>query len=141
MGRSLKIVIFPVALALGVAGAVLGYEAWKAARYAALRSCVNSTASDAVEYGEFGDLGEVDRWHVLSEEEASRILIKTHRGDCNFKLEPPADMNARRFKVAIRKTGDGSFNVRVWSNGFDNIGGTEDDIVSPYGEKALPSSY
>jgi len=38
-------------------------------------------------------------------------------------------------KIAVRKNSKSGYMVMVWSKGFDNISGTEDDIVIPYGEK------
>ena len=104
-----------------------------------LRSCISSVAGDVVEYsyeiGDFARNGE--NWYVLTDEEAASIFSNERItfGGCSTFKSQPQDLTERNLKIAVKKNGEQGFEVMVWSKGFDNISGTEDDIGSPWDEE------
>ena len=106
---------------------------------AVLRSCISSVVGDVAEYsneiGDFARNGE--NWYVLTDDEAKSVLSNKHLtfGGCFQLKSQPQDMKEKNLKIAVRKNSEYGYSIMVWSKGFDNISGTEDDIVSPSDEK------
>ncbi len=103
-----------------------------------LRSCVSSVESDLAEYSadklhNFAQSSE--SWYVLSDDEAKSALENISPQNCSQSNFQPQDMKERKFKIAVKGNGEHSFRVMVWSKGFDNISGTEDDFIKSFGEK------
>lgn len=104
-----------------------------------LRSCVSSVASDVVEYSnEIGNFARNDEnWYVLTDAEINYVFSNRHitfRGCSRFKSQPQ-DFSERNFKIAVIKNSEYGYRIMVWSKGFDNVSGTEDDISSSWDEK------
>jgi hypothetical protein len=83
-------------------------------------------------------------WSVLSESDSGRIILaasKIHSFDCSRvkSSEPHFDYWGRPLQIGVRKTPEGELEFRVWSKGRDGESGTSDDLVSPWGEKAISS--
>jgi hypothetical protein len=115
------------------------YVSWNQARRSNLLSCVYTVGDNIVEYSDIAKFVRDDEnWYVLSEKEAAGLLESYADFDCPAGLgELPPDIRERKYAMAVRKTGRSQYEVRVWSNGFDDIAGTDDDIVFPKGDKAL----
>ncbi|HXG86159.1 MAG TPA: hypothetical protein VNI84_19215 [Pyrinomonadaceae bacterium] len=113
------------------------YIVWSYAKNSALHSCVYSIGSDVVEYSsEIGSFARSsENWYVLTDDETKSALKNISFQNCSQSNSQPQDMKERKFKIAVKGNGGHSFEVMVWSKGFDNISGTSDDIVFPVGEK------
>ena len=80
----------------------------------------------------------------MSEYDSRRIILaasKIHSFDCSrIKSEEPyLDYWGRQIQIGARRLPNGKLEYKVWSKGSDGESGTSDDLVSPYGEKALVS--
>ena len=73
----------------------------------------------------------------MTDDEAKSIFSNQHIafGGCSSFKSQPQDFNERSFKIAVKGNSEYGYRVMVWSKGFDNVSGTEDAIVSPFGEK------
>lgn len=115
------------------------YYIWIITQRAILRSCISSIVGDVVEHsnqiGDFAQNGE--NWYVLTDDETESVLSdeRISFGNCFQFKSQPQDMKEKKLKLAVRKNSEYGYSVMVWSNGFDNISGTSDDLVIPYGEK------
>ena len=83
-------------------------------------------------------------WTLLSESDGSRIILaasKVHSFDCSRVKsgEPYLDYWGGHLQIGARRLPSGKLEYRVWSKGSDGDSMTSDDLVSPYGEKALVS--
>jgi hypothetical protein len=83
-------------------------------------------------------------WTVLSESDSSRIILaasKIHPFDCSRVAPrgPHFDDWGRPLQIGVRKSPGGGPEFRVWSKGRDGESGTSDDLVSPWGERAISS--
>jgi hypothetical protein len=113
------------------------YSIWTTAQRVMLRSCVSSVAGAVVEYSnEIDDYARnnVD-WHILTDDEAKIIFANEHisfRGCSKFKSQPQ-DLTEKNPKIAVKKNGEFGYQVIVWSKGFDNMSGTEDDYRFAFG--------
>ena len=118
---------------------VVFHKIWISAQRAAIHSCVSSIASDIVEYS--NDIGNFaqsrENWYVLTDSQAKEILSDKNINfeDCVQVNSKPQDIKEKTLKIAVRKNSESGFRVMAWSKGFDNTSGTEDDIVSPFGEE------
>lgn len=104
-----------------------------------MRSCVSSVAGDIAEYSaEIRKFAQnAENWYVLTDEEA-KIIFSNERitfSDCSKLKSQPQDLTQRNPRIAVKKRGEQSFELLIWSKGFDNISGTEDDIGSSSDEK------
>lgn len=115
------------------------YYIWTITQRVILRSCISSFIGDVAEYSnqidDFAQNGE--NWYVLTDNEAKSVFSNEHIsfGGCFNLKSQPQDMKEKNLKIAVRKTSEYGYRIMVWSKGFDNISGTEDDIVSPSDEK------
>lgn len=83
-------------------------------------------------------------WSVLNESDSARVILaasKIHPFDCSRVAPggPQFDFWVRPLQVGVRKSSEGRLEFRVWSKGRDGVSGTTDDLVSPWGEKAIIS--
>ena len=98
-----------------------------------LRFCINNTIGDIVEYSfKIGDFArETDKWYVLTDTEIDSVFSNEHikiNYWSSFSVVPQ-DIKERKLKIAVKKDAQKSYQVMVWSRGFDNISGTDDDII------------
>ena len=136
MSGKIKTSFFAVCL-LGLFLAL--YFSWNQAKRENVLLCVSSVGDAIVEYSNIGEFAADDgNWYILSEKEVDYLLENFTVPDCPVGFaELPLDIREKKYRMAVRKTGRFEHEVRVWSNGYDNIAGTTDDIVFPDGEKAL----
>ena len=83
-------------------------------------------------------------WSALSESDSARLILavaQIHPPDCSRVAPggPQLDFWGRPLQIAVRKSSGGRLEFRVWSKGRDGVSGTTDDLVSPWGEKAIIS--
>ena len=136
MNSSIKASLFLPALIVGIAGVAGSYYIWTQFERAALLSCIQSIGSDVAEYSRLDKFAkDGENWYVLSNEESSGALEIVPFGGCKGRFTH--DIKAGRIKIAVRKLDKYGYKVRVWSTGIDDISGTKDDIVFPYGEEAI----
>ena len=99
-----------------------------------LFECVQGVGSDIVEYSNFHTLVKNSPdWYVLTRDEADRVITQAPNEDCGSFFSRPQDMVDKKLEIAVKSSRDSFYQVTVWSKGFDNISGTEDDIV--FGER------
>jgi hypothetical protein len=106
------------------------YFALKKVKESILLSCVYSVGDVLVEYSNITTFAKDDAdWYVLTDGEADSFLSKHKVGDCQCFGSKPQDISYKKYQIAVRRSGESSFHVKVWSKGFDNISGTDDDLV------------
>lgn len=114
------------------------YIGWNWFQKNQLESCVYYVNADVVEYAtEISKLSSTQgKWYVLTDEEAKSVLTnKNINFDCSGISPLPNDIKERNLKIAVLKSAEhSSYRVRVWSRGFDDISGTDDDIGFPSNE-------
>ncbi|CAN5438111.1 hypothetical protein BH10ACI1_BH10ACI1_14210 [soil metagenome] len=107
---------------------------WKITKAEILRECVSSVAGDIVEHWRATEdfSRNSENWYVLTDDEAKSVLSNEmiNFDGCRNLTSKPQDMKDKNLKIAFKGS-----KIMVWSRGFDNISGTEDDILMPYGEK------
>jgi hypothetical protein len=118
---------------------------WREAEDAAVLSCVasirQSLASSDPPAVSPADVGA--EWRTLDDWHADRMILPASKArplDCSggVAVKPPRDPWGNPLRVGVgRGASDGRLEFRVWSAGRDGSSGTSDDLVSPYGEKAL----
>ncbi len=137
MNRLSKIFSLLSALFVIVIVIFLVVTLWNKTENAALHSCISYVAGDLAEHPKeiIKFAPDNEDWNVINEEEAKKILKNVTFGDCPDPNSQPKDMKEKNLKIAVKKNDKHSFEIMVWSRGFDNISRTDDDIVSPYGEK------
>ena len=131
--------------ALPLAGAVFvaaAYLIWVMARDDAQHACVASVHAGLAQVTDIDPEGTGVEWRILDERQSDRLISiasKSHPFDCRALKpgEPLRDDWGNPLKVAVRRSPTGGPEYRVWSAGRDRGSGTWDDIVSPYGEKAM----
>jgi hypothetical protein len=130
------------AVTLIVGGVILA--GWHEMRKHVILACVasihqgisNSNLSES-------DLADVkSEWTVLSKSDGAKLIVaasKTHPFDCSRVKsgEPYLDYWGRPLRIGARKLPNGKLEYQVWSTGNDGEAGTSDDLVSPYGKRAL----
>ena len=110
-------------------------------------SCLSAIANSALPLATASPPTALGKeWRVLSDLEAKSLLSRIVPYDCPNNLFTKTatrsdgtlvDAWGRQFKVALRAPEKGTVNIRVWSMGRDGRSGTDDDLVIPWGEKAL----
>ena len=128
-----------------IAGIVI-FAAEREMRKHAILACVASIHQGLADLNpsEADLAGVKSGWVILSESESARIIVgasKIHSFDCSRVKsgEPHLDYWGRPFQVGARRVPGGEMEYRVWSKGGDGEAGTWDDLVSPYGERAVAS--
>lgn len=134
-----KIFVFISAASIIFILSVVFHKIWVSAQRAALHSCMSNIVGDIVEHSnEIGNFAQSSKnWYVLTDGQVKAILLdeRVKFEDCSQLNSKPQDMKEKTFRVAVRKNSEYGFSVMAWSKGFDNISGTENDIVIPYDEK------
>jgi len=74
-----------------------------------------------------------DDWKILSESETTFSMQNIRGSDCGGFNNPILDLWNHRINIALRKSSSYP-QIIIWSNGKDNISGTNDDLVIPYGQ-------
>ncbi len=124
---------------------ILAWLAWSKAQDSAVLSCVASLHQAIVDSSRKESATPLEvalEWKVLSADESHRLILSTTRGrsfDCGERDSQglPVDPWGNQFRVAVRQSAESDkLEFRLWSNGRDEIPGTADDLVSPYGERA-----
>jgi hypothetical protein len=118
---------------------------WRKAQDEAMRSCIASVhqgiASLDSPLPKIADLGS--QWKILNDAEREQLVSaawKVHSFDCSRtgSREFLRDNWGHPIEVGVRQiNSEGQLEFRVWSKGRDGLSGTADDLVSPYGERAL----
>jgi hypothetical protein len=124
-------VIIAISLVLGIAYFLNGL--WKSVEQTAYHSCILSIASkiEMLEKSE-SFLPQNKDWTILNEEQMESLMSKIGRGDCKRFPDQTLDLWNNKIHIASRKPG-AKIDVIVWSNGEDNVSGTEDDLIVPDG--------
>jgi hypothetical protein len=129
-----------------LAGVAIAFSGWQQARKHAVLSCIMSVHQGIhnlnLSQKEFPNVKS--EWTVLDESKSARIILaasKIHPFDClSVQSDAPnLDYWGRSVQIGVRTSPDGKLEFRVWSKGRDGESGTSDDLVSPYGEKAIIS--
>ena len=129
-----------------LAGGAFAFTQWRAAREAAILSCIMSVHQGIANLNlsgkDFPDVGP--EWAVLNESEGNKIILaasKIRPPDCAGVKSggPYLDYWGRPLQIGARRSPDGKLEFRVWSKGRDGESGTSDDLISPFGEKAITS--
>ena len=112
------------------------YHSFREMKDEGYRSCIASIASEIEKSNTTKDLAPNSRdWKILSEEQVNSLMSQIHaRNDCGGVENQTLDLWNNKLNIALRKPKD-RIEVFVWSNGRDEISGTDDDLVIPYGEK------
>ncbi len=112
-----------------------GYNTWQEAEESAYQSCIGSVTNE-IQKSEFAkNLFPVSGdWKILSENETISLMQNVRGSDCGRFNNPILDLWNHRINIALRKSSSYP-QIIIWSNGKDNISGTNDDLVTPFGQK------
>jgi len=112
-----------------------GYNTWEQSEKAAYESCIGSVTNE-IQKSEFAkNLFPVsDDWKILSESETTFLMENVRGSDCGGFNNPVLDLWNHRINIALRKSPSYP-QIIIWSNGKDSISGTDDDLVTPFGQK------
>ncbi len=79
----------------------------------------------------------VDDWKVLTDAEFDLVMQDVRGDDCKNFDDPKLDAQNNRINIAVRKANAGRYPAMIiWSNGRDEISGTDDDVVVPFDHRA-----
>ena len=110
------------------------YYQWQLMEKNGYLSCISSIAGAVQKSDAAKELaGNNKNWKILNEDEVNLLLSQVHGYDCSVDNQT-LDLWNNKLNIALRKPKD-RVEIFVWSNGKDEISGTEDDLVIPYGEK------
>ena len=111
-----------------------GYNAWQEAEESAYKSCIGSVTNE-IGKSEFAKnlFPASDDWKILSESETTLLMQNVRGGDCSRFDNPILDLWNNKINIALRKSSSYP-QILIWSNGPDNISGTDDDLVIPHGQ-------
>ena len=135
MLKSTKYFVLPVIVLILCGVLVLSYRGWHQLKEGGYYSCIASIASEVQKSDTAKNLAENNKdWKILSEEEVNSLMSQIHGNDCGEVGNQTIDIWNNKMNIALRKPKD-TVEFIVWSNGSDEISGTADDLVIPYGEK------
>ncbi|CAN5214161.1 hypothetical protein BH20ACI2_BH20ACI2_03970 [soil metagenome] len=80
------------------------------------------------------------KWKQLSDADARILLSETTPGDCGRTQDITRDLWGRKVHVALRNSSE-VMKVIVWSDGYDGITGTDDDLVAPWGVRFQDGNF
>lgn len=142
-----KKLLLLVAIVVLCFAALAGWRIWKSAEDGAVLSCLSSAgaAINSLPASEIGINVEGGDWKVLNGAESDQLIRaameKQGISDCSHREADglPVDPWGNHFHIALRrrtdvKTDESPFEFRLWSAGRDEVVGTTDDLVIPYGE-------
>jgi hypothetical protein len=114
-----------------------GYNTWQKSEEAAYESCIGSLTNEIQKSESAKNLFPAsDDWKILSESETTFLMQNVRGSDCGRFNNPILDLWNHRINIALRKSSNYP-QIIIWSNGKDNISGTDDDLVVPY-KQAVP---
>lgn len=101
-------------------------------------SCLGSLYAPIMRQKATQDLTETAyEWKTLSDAEFDLVMQDVRGGDCGNYDDPKLDAQGNRINIAVRRAqNDGSPTLMIWSNGRDEISGTDDDVFMPFGPRA-----
>lgn len=109
------------------------YQTWKEAEESAQLSCLYSISSEINRVISEKKIEINNQPRELTRSEVEQLLLQIRPGDCGgLKL------SAEEIHIAIgdvNKT-EPLIKIKIWTNGYDGIAGTDDDVVMPWGEKS-----
>lgn len=132
MDKGTKYFILSVGVFIFFVIGFLAYQAWKSAEEAAMFSCLSSGAAE-IEKGIIRNKFKFDNQpRELTRPEVEQLLKEIKPYDCSGS---PVTADEIHVSVGdVNKTMP-SIKVKVWTNAADEIAGTSDDLVIPYGDK------
>ncbi len=135
MRKIIKYVVLPLTILIFCIFSFWAYNIWRGAEDSAYMSCLGSVANEIQKLDDTKALIPKDsNWKILSADETNLLMQKVHGGDCSNFDNPVLDLWNHRINIALRKSSNYP-EIIIWSNGKDNISGTDDDLVMPYGVK------
>lgn len=103
---------------------------WKSGEEAAVNSCLYSILEVVNKANKAGKLQIPDKARELTQTEIEQLL-ENQGLDCKDKSNL-----SREVHVAVGDVNEHTdLKMKVWTNGDDEIAGTDDDLVVPFGEK------
>jgi hypothetical protein len=134
MLKSTKYFVLPVIVLILCSVLVLAYHGWRQLEEGGYYSCIASIASEIQKSDTAKSLSANNKdWKILSEKEVNSLMSQIHGNDCGRVSNQTLDIWNNKINIALRKPKD-TLEVIVWSKGSDEISGTADDLVIPYGE-------
>ncbi len=114
-----------------------GYNTWQEAEESAYLSCLGSVNNE-IQKSEFARslFPTSDDWKILSESKLTFLMQNVRGSDCGRFNNPILDLWNHKINIALRNSSSYP-QIIIWSNGKDNVSGTDDDLVIPYGQ-AVP---
>jgi hypothetical protein len=135
MLKSTKYFFLPITVVFLCGIVILVYLGWCNMVENDYHSCVASISSEIQKLNATEDLAANSKdWKILSEEEVDSLMSQVHGYDCGGVENQTLDLWNNKLNIALRKPKD-RIEVFVWSNGRDEMSGTNDDLVIPWGEK------
>ena len=114
--------------------AFIVHTLWENMTEAGYHSCVASIASKIHKLNSVEVLAANNKeWKILSESDVNFLMSQVQGYDCGGVDNQTFDPWSNRINIALKTTD--IVEIIVWSNGVDEISGTDDDLVIPYGEK------
>jgi hypothetical protein len=105
------------------------YQIWKISE-AAASSCLHSIVEVANKAAKADKLRITDKAKELTEAEIEQLL-ENQSLDCRDKSNL-----SREVHIAVGDVNEHTnLKIKVWTNGYDEVAGTDDDLVVPLGEK------
>ena len=134
MQKSEKYIVLPIIFIILFGIAYFVYYQWRLMEENAYLSCISSIAGVIQKLDAAKELAGNNRnWKILSGGEVDLLLSQVHGYDCSVDNQT-LDLWNNKLNIALRKP-ENVVEILVWSNGRDEISGTEDDLVIPYSEK------
>lgn len=133
MLQTKKYVFLPIVILFFCGFGFAAYKWWKEMKENAMLSCLSSVASEmnkAISLNKF----KVDNQpRALTKDEVEQLLKQINAYDCGG-----SHLSSEEIHVAVGDVNKRSpfIKIKVWTNGSDEIAGTDDDLVIPYGEAA-----
>jgi hypothetical protein len=111
-----------------------GYNTWQESEKAAYESCIASITGEIQKLESAKNLFPTNNdWKILSESEITLLMQNIRGTDCGGFNNPALDLWNHRINIALKSSNYPQ--IIIWSNGKDNISGTDDDLIIPYGQK------
>jgi len=132
MQKITKYVVLPITILIFCGFIFWAYNIWRVAEDAAYMSCISSITNEIQKLDDTKVLIPKDsNWKILSADETNFLMQKVRGGDCSNFDNLILDLRNHRINIALRKPPNYP-EIIIWSNGKDNISGTDDDLVVPY---------
>ncbi len=139
MSKSTEHIIIIIGFSLLFSVAYFAYGFWRNVVEGDYLSCLGSVSNEIQTLEATKDLtSKNNNWKILNDDEVNFLMQKVRGGDCGGFDNPILDIWNHRINIALRKSTEYP-DMIIWSNGRDNVSGTEDDLIMPYGKK-VPNS-